>query len=140
MKESVRFLAPEQIRHLVEMAEQARTALSRFAGYEVVYTSVGLQLLDEWIDRYLRQFPDPSQGMRLLWIGFLGEMFRRHHGGEWVFQERAKGGGLVVLCPTEAGVYTVDVSGQVGRRIAHGMSASLAYFYAITSIELKAEQ
>ncbi|MFL7795032.1 MAG: hypothetical protein AB8I69_23030 [Anaerolineae bacterium] len=140
MKESFKFLAPEQIRYLAEMAEQARAALSQFAGYEVFYDSVALQLLDEWVDRHLRQFPEPSQRISLLWVSFLGEMFRRHHGGEWALRGQGnKESGLVVLCPTESsGVYTADVSGQIGRRITGGMSASLAYYFAITSIELKA--
>jgi hypothetical protein len=139
MKEAFKFLSPEQIRYLSEMAEQARAALSRFAGYEVFYDSVALQLLDEWIDRHLRQFPEPSQRIRLLWVSFLGEMFRRHHGGEWALRGQNSEGGLVLLCPTESsGVYTADVSGRVGRRVAEGMSASLAYYFAITSIELKA--
>jgi hypothetical protein len=139
MKESFKFLAPEQIRYLSEMAEQARAALSRFAGYEVFYDSTALQLLDEWVDRHLKQFPEPSQRIRLLWVSFLGEMFRRHHGGEWALRGQSKEGGLVVLCPTESsGVYTADISGQVGHRIAKGMSASLAYYFAITSIEVRA--
>ena len=140
MAEAVRFLAPEQARYLAEMAERARTGLSRFVGYEVGYETTALQLLDEWVDRHLRQFPNPSQGMCLLWISFLGEMFHRHRTGEWIFQERDKGQGLAVLCPTESGgLCTVDVSDQINRRIAHGMSDSLAYFYAITCIKLKAE-
>ena len=137
----MKILTPEQIRHLVEMAEQARVALSQYVGYEVAYDSVGVQLLDEWIERHLWQFQHPSQKMLLLWTSFLGEMFRRHHSGEWVLQERDKGGELALLCPRErGGLYTVDVSDRVSRRIAHGMSASLAYFYIVTSIELKAEQ
>lgn len=141
MAETVQFLSPEQTRYLAEMAERARAGLSRFAGYEVAYDSTALQLLDEWIDRHLRQFPNPSRAMRLLWVSFLGEMFRRRHGGEWIVQGRDEGGGLAVLCPTESGgLYTVDVSGQVGHRIVQGMSAPLTYFYAITRIELKAER
>jgi hypothetical protein len=96
MKESFKFLSPEQIRYLAEMAEQARAALSRFAGYEVFYNSIALQLLDEWVDRHLRQFPEPSQRIRLLWVSFLGEMFRRHHGGEWALRGQSKEGGLVL--------------------------------------------
>ena len=131
----MRFLASEQIRQLVEMAEQARAALSGFVGYEVAYDSTALQLLDEWIDRHLRQFSDPSQKVRLLWASFLGEMFRRHHEGEWVIQESGGRQGLVVLCPTgEGGTYEVDVLDRVSRRITRGMSASLVYFYTVTSI------
>jgi hypothetical protein len=134
--ESVRFLTPERVRYMVEVAEETRTRLSRFAGYKVTYDFTALQILDEWIDRHLRRFPHPSQATRLLWVSFLGEMFRRRHEGEWVLRERD--GGLAVLCPAEGGApYMVDVSGQVGRRIARGMSASLAWFYTVTSVELK---
>jgi hypothetical protein len=139
MKRETRFLSPEQIRYLAEMAEQARAALARFSRQDVGYDATALQLLDEWIDRHMRQFPDPSQRMRLLWVSFLGEMFRRRHGGEWVVEEGgANRGELALLCPAEDGsVRKIDVSGQVGRRIAEGMSASLAYSYAIASIELR---
>jgi hypothetical protein len=139
MRRSVKFLSLEQIRYLTEMAEQARAAVARFSHQNVGYDVIALQLLDEWIDRHLRQFPEPSQGMRLLWVSFLGEMFRRRHGGEWIVEEGSGSKGeLAVLCPVEGGgVRRVDVSGQVGRRIAEGISASLAYFYAMTSIELK---
>lgn len=144
MQEAVKFLSPQQIRFLVETAEQARAALSRYVGYDVAYDATAVQLLDEWIDRHMRQFPDPSPRMRLLWSCFLGEMFRRRHGGEWAVQ-RGKGdskeGKMVVLCPLGGGrVYTVDISGQVARRIARGIAASLSLFYASTSIELKANQ
>ncbi len=137
---AVKFLSSGQIRYLAEMAEQARAALSRFAGHEVGYDAIGLQLLDEWIDRYLRQFPNPSQSVRLSWVSFLGEMFRRRQGAEWAVQQGDAKGKLAVLCLTESGdVRTVDVSGPVARRIAEGMSASLAYFYMTTVVELKAE-
>ena len=136
MTESVRFLTPDKARYLVEVAEEGRVSLGRFVGYKVAYDPIALQLLDEWIDHHLRQFSQPSEEMRLLWVAFLGEMFRRRHGGEWISQEHS--GGLAVLCPAEGGgLHTVDVSGQVGRRIAHGISASLAWFYATTSVELK---
>lgn len=140
-KRKARLLSPDQIRYLAEMAEHARAALARFSEQEVGYTVTALQLLDEWIERHLRQFPEPSQRMRLLWVSFLGEMFRRRHGGEWVIEieeGKASRGELALLCPLEDGsVRKIDVSGQVGRRIAEGMSASLAYFYAMASIELR---
>jgi len=138
MTGAVEFLVPERARYLAKMAEQARAGLSRFVGYEVDYDATALQLLDEWIDRHLQQFPNPSPEMCLLWISFLGEMFRRHHWGEWIVQDGERKG-LAMLCPTESGgLYTVDVSGQINRRIAHGMSASLVYFYTVTCIELQA--
>jgi hypothetical protein len=141
MDESVEFLTREQIHQLTEMAEQARAALSRFAGYEVAYDQTALQLLDEWIDRHMRQFPRPTQTMRLLWVSFLGEMFRRHHEGEWVFQGQGRDGGLSVLCPIGGGGgHIVNVSEYVDRRIYEGISASLVYAFAMTSIELRAMQ
>jgi len=132
------FLILAQIRQMVEMAEQAREALGDYVGYEVAYDSIALQLLDEWIERHLRQFSQPSKKMRLLWISFLGEVFRRRHGGEWVIQEHDARKGLAVLCPKrDGGRYVVDISGQVSRRITQGISASLTYFYVVTSIELR---
>ena len=130
--ESIEFLTPKQVRSLVEMAERAQEELSRVVGYAVAYDSTTMQLLDEWIDRHLRQFSDPSQKVRLLWACFLGEMFRRRHGGEWVFQRHDEGKRLAVLCPTaRGGRRAVDVSGQIDRRITHGISESLTYFYLV---------
>ena len=135
----MKLLPPGQIRQLVEMAEQARTALGKYAGYNVAYDSTALQLLDEWIEHHLRQFPQPSQKMRLLWASFLGEVFRRRHEGEWVIQERDGNEGLIVLCPSAGEAQRpVDVVGQVNRRVAQGMAASLVLFYTLASIELKA--
>ena len=79
--------------------------------------------------------------MRLLWISFLGEVFRRHHGGEWIFRGHGREGGVAVLCPSGDSVgQIVNVSGHVARRLDEGISASLVYFFAMTSIELKANQ
>ena len=66
MDESVEFLTKQQVQQLSDMAEQARDALGRFAGYQVAYDQSALQLLDQWIDRHMRRFPQPTQTMRLL--------------------------------------------------------------------------
>lgn len=129
----VEFLNPEQARQLVEMAERARVDLSQFAESPVGFDATALQLLDEWIDRV----PSPSQTMRVLWTAFLGEMFRRRHGGEWITY-RGDGKRLAVLCPTEAGgVRHVEVAEQVGYRIANGMADSLSLFYLNESTLLR---
>jgi len=137
MTESIGILNDDKARSLKAVAEQAQTALARFAGHQVGYDPTALQALDEWIDRHLRQFPDPSRRMRLLWTAFLGEVLRQRHGGDWALQP---GGQLAVAYPRSDGDYrVVAVSAQVERRIEEGISASLAYFYAMTTIELKAE-
>jgi hypothetical protein len=137
--ETTKLLTPKQARYMTEVAERARAALSRFAGYEVGYDATGLQFLDEWVDRHLRQNPHPSQETYLLWVSFLGEVFRRRHEGEWVMQEGGEKGELAVVCPKEDGsLYTVDVSGQVSRRIVQGIAASLSLFYLTTAIEFRA--
>lgn len=136
--EANEFLTPQRARHMAEIAERSRAALSRFVGYEVDYDATGLQLLDEWIDRRLRQHPNPSQETYLLWVSFLGEVFRRRHQGEWAMRRSGKKEELAVVCPLEDGrLYTVDVSRQVTRRIVHGMAASLVFFYLTTAIELR---
>jgi len=124
---------------MVEIAEQAQAGLSRFAGRAVAYDATVLQLLDEWIDHHMRLFPCPSQKMRLYWTSLLGEVFRRRHEGEWVIQEQDDGTRkLGVLCPVASGgFHVVEVSDQINRRIANGISASLAYFYTTKSIELR---
>jgi hypothetical protein len=126
-------LSPERARQLVELAERARDELARFSGQEVHYDATALQLLDEWIERV----PRPSKPLQVLWIAFLGEGFRRRHGGEWVIC-RDDGGRLAVLCPAGSGMpHRVEVTTQVARRIANGIADSLALFYARESILLR---
>ncbi len=129
----VTFLSPDQARQLVEMAERARAELSRFAGHPVGYDATALQLLDEWVERT----PAPSPALRVLWTAFLGEMFRRRLGGEWITHQE-DGKRLAVLCPTETGgVRHVEVADQIGRRITNGVTDSLALFYARESALLR---
>lgn len=95
-----------------------------------------MQLLDEWIDDYLEHSPDPAPDVRLMWVSFLGEMFRRRHDGWWALRQDV----LVILCPTDEGKRRlVDVRDQVNRRIDFGMAEPLSYFYDVTRIELKLE-
>ena len=124
---------------MAEMAERAQAGLSRFAGYDVAYDATMVQLLDEWISHHMQQFPRPSQKMRLYWTSLLGEVFRRRHEGEWIIQEQDDGTRkLGLLCPVASGgFHVVRISDQIARRIANGMAASLAYFYAAKSIELR---
>ena len=127
-------LFPEQTQDLIAFAERGRRSLSSLADHEVAYGVEAMQLLDEWIDDHLERSPDPPAGVRLLWVGLLGEMFRRRHDGRWALQ----GGILTVICPTDGGgEHSVEVWKQVDRRITRGMSESLAYFYDVTRIELK---
>ncbi len=139
MKESYEVLGHDQVRYLEETAEKARESLSRFAGHDVGYSSGAVELLDEWIERHLEQSSEPSAGLRLTWTSFLGEVVRRRFGGRWILQRAYDDRSLAVQCESDRGQpYTVDVSGQIGRRIREGMAASLTYFYAATGIRLKA--
>jgi hypothetical protein len=118
---------------MVELAERARAELGRLSGQAVGYDAAALHLLDEWIERA----PSPPQTVRLLWVAFLGEVFRRRHGGEWVIH-RDDGQRLAVLCPQESGgVHRVEVAAQVSSRLTNGLADSLALFYARESILLK---
>ena len=139
MEDSFEVLGHDQVRYLEETAEKARESLSLFAGQDVAYGSGAVELLDEWIERHLEQSPDPPKGLRLTWISFLGEVFRRRFGGRWILQRAYDDRSLAVQCESDRGQpHTVDVSGQIGRRISEGMAASLTYFHAATGIELKA--
>ena len=77
MDSSLQLLSPDRARQLVELAEQARRQLERFASQPVRYDAAALQLLDEWIERT----PSPSRPLQILWVAFLGEVFRRRHNG-----------------------------------------------------------
>lgn len=130
---SVELLSPDRARQLVELAEQARRQLEKFAEGPVRYDGTGLQLLDEWIERT----PSPPRSLQILWVAFLGEVFRRRHNGAWAVR-RDDTRQLVVLCPTEKGVLRpVEVAVQVGRRITNGIADSLALFYVTESIALR---
>jgi len=138
MSQNVRHLTSKQRKQITQMAEQARAALSRFAGREIAYNPSALQLLDEWVDRHLKQFPDPSRKIRLLWASFLGEILRRHHEGRWVMLGNGRAE-LTVSCLTGSGqTHNVNVSSLVDQRVEQGMAAALSYAYTMTAIELKA--
>ena len=133
MDGSVHILNPEQTRQMAELAEQAQVELSRFAGEPVDYDATALQLLDEWVERQ----PSPPRALRILWTAFVGEIFRRRHGGRWALRQE-DGQQLLILCPTEGGAFhAVAVTDQIDRRIANGMADSLALFYLHESILLR---
>jgi len=130
----VSFLSREQALDLAVIGERARKRLCSFSGQQVGFDAASVQLLDEWIDDYLGETQNPPEETRLLWTAFLGELFRRRHEGWWAFRD----GDLVVVCPKGGGEFrVVDLNQQVDRRIAAGMSESLAYFYNLTRVELK---
>ncbi len=134
----IRLLSKAQSEQLHNLAERARLSLSQFSGIEVNYDVIGLQMLDEWIDRHMRQFPVPGKEMMTLWSAFLGEVFIRRLNGAWVIGQMKGGRRLGVLCPRpERGMVFVDVMGQVRKRIKEGMEASLAFFYTTKAIEIK---
>ncbi|MGQ9466057.1 MAG: hypothetical protein ACUVSG_00225 [Anaerolineae bacterium] len=133
MDSSLQLLSPDRVRQLVELAEQARRQLERFAGQPVQYDATALQLLDEWIERT----PSPPRSLQILWVAFIGEVFRRRYNGEWAIH-RSDGGQLTVVCPTERGMlHPVDVAAQVSRRIAGGIAESLALYYVRQAILLR---
>ncbi len=137
-KQLVRFIPPQKSRQLTGFAEHARLSLERFALAEVDFNAIGLQMLDEWIDRHLIQFPNPSKEITMIWGAFLGETFRRRFNGQWAVSHSGKKAYLGVLCPkSDSGLIYVDVVKQLDRRLKNGMSQSLAYYYTIKGIDIK---
>lgn len=137
-KRRMQFIPPQRSRQLTELADRARVSLSRYAGIDVEYNAVGLQTLDEWIERHVQQFPNPSTEMRTVWGAFLGETFRRRHNGQWGIESHDGGARLGIICPMGGqDLMFIDVMDQVLRRIHHGMNESLAFYYTIKGVELK---
>ena len=135
---SIQLIPPQRSRQLTELADRARVSLGRYAGIDVGYNAVGLQTLDEWIDRHVRQFPDPSQEIRMVWGAFLGETIRRRYNGQWGIKNSPQRPHLGVVCPKEEeGLIFVDVMDQVNRRIRNGMNESLAFYYTIKGVEIR---
>ncbi len=134
----IKFIPPQQARKLTELAERARDGLGKYAEQEVDYGAVGLQLLDEWIDRHLRQFPQPSQDIVTIWGAFVGETFRRKFEGEWAINTAGGHKRLGVICPKgNKSLVFVDVMDQARRRVQEGMSESLSFYYMTKGIEIK---
>ncbi|MCU0521499.1 MAG: DUF3806 domain-containing protein [Anaerolineae bacterium] len=136
-KRSIQFIQPQRSRQLTDLADRAKISLSRYAGIDVDYDAIGLQMLDEWIERHLQQFPNPSAEILLVWGAFLGEAFRHRHEGQWGIDSTGPHNRVGVICPREGrSPLFADVMDQVGRRIREGMNESLAFYYTIKGIEI----
>lgn len=136
-KQMVQFVPPQQSRQLSDFAERARISLERYTRTEVTFDAIGLQMLDEWIERHLKQFPRPSSEIKMIWGAFLGETIRRRYNGQWAINKSGKKAHLGILCPTTStGLIYIDVLNQMDRRLANGMSQSLAYYYTIKGVEI----
>ncbi len=136
-KQKVQFIPPQQSKQLTDFAERARISLERYSRSEVEFDAVGLQMLDEWIERHLDQFPNPSREIKMIWGAFLGETFRRRFKGQWAVNSSGKKGNLGILCPkSSTGLLYIDVINQMNRRLKNGMSQSLAYYYTIKGVEI----
>jgi hypothetical protein len=139
VKRSIQFIPPQKSQQLIGLAERARVSLSRYAGIEVDYNAVGLQTLDEWIERHVRQFPNPSREIRTVWGAFLGETFRRRFDGQWGIDKSSRSPKLGVVCPKESeGLIFIDIMDQITRRVRDGMSESLAFYYTIQGVDIRA--
>lgn len=136
-KRSTQFISPQKSRQLTDLADRAKVSLSRYAGIDVEYNAIGLQLLDEWIERHLKQAGDPSAEIRIVWGAFLGEAFRRRYQGQWGVDSTGPHERLGIICPREGHPpIFVDVMDQVARRAREGMEESLAFYYTIKGIEI----
>jgi hypothetical protein len=132
-------LPPERSIYMQRAATQAVRTLERFAGGSIEYGPTALQLLDEWIDRMRRSGPLPGAA-RVLVVAFLGQTFLHRHGGYWATQIGDKGQNLGVACPVAGSGDTmrfIGIAEQVNRRLVHGISESLAFFYLTTSVDLQ---
>ncbi len=140
LADTIQVLSATQARQMKEFAERAQASLARFSSAEVSYDATGLQLLDEWVDRHLRQFPNPSPNVLTVWGAFLGETFRQRLNGEWVIDKASGKSRLGILVPKgEHNALFIDVMDQVDRRTKGGIAESLAYYYTIKSIEAREE-
>jgi len=134
----IQLLPSARSRQMRELAERAKTSLTRFASAEVAYNVIGIQLLDEWIDRHLRQFPKPSPNVLTVWGAFLGETFRQRFEGEWAVDKSQSRPRLGIVSPRGNHDFLfVDIMDQIERRVEAGISESLALYYTTKAVEIK---
>lgn len=137
MKRLTQFISPQKSRQLSDLADRAKVSLSRYAGTDVEYNAIGLQLLDEWVERHLKQVGEPSTEIRILWGAFLGETFRRRYQGQWGTDRTGPSERLgIIYSRDDQAPAFIDVMGQIALRIRDGMEESLAFYYAIKGIEI----
>ncbi len=137
-KRSIQFISPQKSGQLTRLADRVRLSLVEYSGAEVDYNAVGLQTLDEWIERHVERFPQPSQEIRMVWGAFLGETFRRRFNGQWGIDASSRHAQLGIVCSRVGqGLIFVDVMDQVSRRISSGMNESLAFYYTIKGVEIR---
>lgn len=136
---SVHFLPKQQVQQMEALSERARLSLARFARVNVTYNAIGLQLLDEWIDRHIRQFPTLDKRILTIWGAFLGEVFRQRFNGDWAVEKHGQGTRLGILCPrdNDGGLLFIPVMERVHERVEDGIQASLALYYTNKGIEIK---
>ncbi len=136
MKRSTQFISPQKSRQLSDLADRAKISLSRYAGIDVEYNAIGLQLLDEWIERHSNR--SESHRARSGSSGcFPREAFRRRYQGQWGTDRTGPNERLGIICPRndQAPVF-IDVMDQIAHRIREGMEESLAFYYTIKGIEI----
>lgn len=137
---AIQLLPATKARQMKELAERAQLSLARFAETDVAYNAIGIQLLDEWIDRHLRQFPNPSPSVLTVWAAFLGEAFRQRFHGEWAIDNATGKPRLGILTPKSHHDFIfIDIMDQVERRVKVGIAESLSFYYATKGIEIKQE-
>jgi hypothetical protein len=137
-KKLLQFIPPMHSQELTDFAERARISLERYSQTQVTFDAIGLQMLDEWIDRHLMQFPHPSPEIKMIWGAFLGETFRRRYNGQWAVSKSGSKTCLGVICPKpDAGFVYVDIMTQLDTRLKFGISQSLAYYYTIKGVDIK---
>ncbi|MEM0911117.1 MAG: hypothetical protein AAGJ37_09090 [Pseudomonadota bacterium] len=87
-------MQPSQLNELMEQsAEDAVVTASQQANVTLDYSEGGLNLVDTAISEILRLFPDESQEDKSVFTicnifgAYLGEVFKKHHGGEWEYND-----------------------------------------------------
>jgi hypothetical protein len=138
-KAKIELLSSERSLQMRMAAARTLQELERFSGSMLEYGPIALQLLDEWIDRLQRRGPI-SSAARMQIIALLGQTLLQTHSGDWVIRIQGEERRIGVIClmagQSEPSRF-VDVVRQVNRRLSSGIGESLAFFYLITSIELR---
>ncbi len=112
-------------------AQRAVEAAKRDFQIELDYSEASIRSLEEVAGRMFSQKPSGAQLEQLCFLygAYLGEVARRHHGGDWVIPTDGPYAGVVTL-QTKGGSQT-SPSAKLYKRLTNGDEDNLDFYYKV---------
>ena len=126
-------MQPSQLNDLMEQsAQDAVATASEQAGFSLDFSEDSIQLVDKTIAEILHKFPDESQEDKAVFTicnifgAYLGEVFKKHHGGEWQYSDADANAPSIYLKVNE---HSFAFAGICYEKLVKNHSISVAKYY-----------